>query len=110
MVLNPPDFDTFYQNVTDNVCASSHSIYCLTETWLNDTIFSHNPFPASCSVFHADRDYLNSDTIRGDGVLITVSNLLQVVMRRHDLETTKECVWIEISVSGNLHLSLSIAI
>jgi hypothetical protein len=63
----------FYQNVrgvrsirngiTGNVHASNHKIYCLTETWLNDTIFNHNFFPASYSVFRVDRDYLNSHTV-----------------------------------------------
>jgi hypothetical protein len=63
----------------------------LTETWPNDTIFSHNFFPIS-SVFRANRDYLNSHTTREGGVLISVSNLLQGVMLRHDLETTEENV------------------
>jgi hypothetical protein len=57
---------------------------------------------ASYSVLRADRDHLNSHTTRGGGVLIALSNLLQGVMRRHDLETTEECVWIEIPVSDNL--------
>jgi hypothetical protein len=55
-------------------------------------IFSSKLFPASYSVFRDDRDYLNSHTTRGGGVLIAVSNLLQVVTLRYDLETTKECV------------------
>jgi hypothetical protein len=37
-------------------------------------------------------------------VLIAVSHLLQGVMQRHDLETTKECVRIEIPVSDNFSL------
>jgi hypothetical protein len=99
MVLNPSDFDIFYQNVmglrtkrsefTDNVYVSNRKIFCLTETWLKDTIFSHNHFPVSYSEFHADRDYLNSHATRGGGVLIAGSNLLQGVMWRHDLEPTK---------------------
>jgi hypothetical protein len=69
--------------------------------------FSHNPFLASYSVFHADRDYSNFDTTRGDAVLIAFSNLLKGVMRRYDLENTKECVWTKKPVSDNFHLSLS---
>jgi hypothetical protein len=113
-VLNPTNFDIFYQNFrrlrtkrsrfNDNAHASNHKIHCPTETWPNDTILSHSPFPASYSVFRADRGYLNSHTTRRDGVLLAVSNLLQNVMRRQDLEGTKEYVWIEIPVSGNLHL------
>jgi hypothetical protein len=66
--------------------------------------FSHNNFPPFYSVFCADKDYLNSHTTRGDGVLIAVSNLLQGVMRSHDLETTRECLWIEIPVIDNFSL------
>jgi hypothetical protein len=40
-------------------------------------ILSYNPFPASYSVFRADRDCLNSRITHGGGVLIAVSNLLQ---------------------------------
>lgn len=53
-------------------------------------------------MFRTDRDYLNSHT--NHAVLFTVSNLLQRVMRRNDLETTYECVWIEIPVIDNLNL------
>jgi hypothetical protein len=62
------------------------------------------PFPASYSVFRADRDCLNSHTTRGGGVLIAVSNLLQIVMRRNDLKTSKECVWFEVPASDNISL------
>jgi hypothetical protein len=88
---------------TDNVYASNHKIYSLTENWLNDTIFSHFLFPTSFSVIRADKDYLNSHTTSGSGALIAVSNLLQSVVRCHDLEATKECVWIEIHVSDNFN-------
>jgi hypothetical protein len=40
----------------------------------------------------------------GGGVLIAVSNLIQGVKRRHDLETTNECVWIEIPVRDSFNL------
>jgi hypothetical protein len=59
MVLNPAFFYIFYQNVRglrtecndfiDNVLLITFNIYCITETWLNDTI-SHNLFPDSYCV------------------------------------------------------------
>jgi hypothetical protein len=118
MVWIPSDFDIFYQysrwlitkciEFTDNVHASNHNIYCLTKTWLNYTIFSHNVFPAFCSVFRGDIYYLNSHILQGGGVLFAVSNLLQSAMRRHSLQTTKNCVWIEILVSDNFSLRVLI--
>jgi hypothetical protein len=66
----------------DNVYAYNYKMYCLTATWLNDTILNHNHFPASYSVFHADRDYSNPHITRGGGVTVADSNLLQGVMRR----------------------------
>jgi hypothetical protein len=110
----PSDFDIFYQNIRgvrtkctgfkETVHASIQKTCCLTETWLNDTIFSHDLFPVIYSVFRADRDYSNSHTTRGGGALIAVSNLLQGFMRRHDPETAKELVWVEIPVSDSFNL------
>jgi putative lipoic acid-binding regulatory protein len=37
------------------------------------------------------------------GVLISVSNLVQGVMQKYDIETAKEYMWIEISVTGNFN-------
>jgi hypothetical protein len=50
--------------------------------------------------------YLNYHTTTGGGVVIAVSNLLQSVMQIHDLEATKERVWIEMPVSDNFNLLL----
>jgi hypothetical protein len=70
MVLNPCVFDIFYQNVRvlrtknndfmDNVFANNFKVYCITETWLNGIILSHNLFHDSYCMFRADRDYLIS--------------------------------------------------
>jgi hypothetical protein len=97
-------FRTKCSGFTNNVYAFNHKIYCLTETWLNGANFRHNILPAFYSVFRADRGYLNSYTTSGDGVVFAVSNLLQGAMWRPDLETTKECVWIEIPASDNFNL------
>jgi hypothetical protein len=81
--LNPCVFDIFYQNVRgiitksndfmDNVFANKFKVYCIMETWLNDSILSHNLFPDSYCVFRADRNYLSSNTKCGGGVLVAVS-------------------------------------
>jgi hypothetical protein len=67
IVLKPCVFCIFYQNVRglrtmcndfiDNVFANNFKTYCITETWLNDSILSHNLFPDSYFVLCADRDY-----------------------------------------------------
>jgi hypothetical protein len=97
-------FGTKSHEFLDSVYTSNHNIYCITETWLNDCRFSHNIFPVSCSVFHADRDYLNSSTTcggGGGGALIAVSKLFHSVKWRLDLEIINECVWIEIPTRDN---------
>jgi hypothetical protein len=83
MVLNHCVFDIFYQNVRglrtkssylmDNVLANNFKVYCITKTCSNDTILSHNLFPDSYCVFRAGRDYLNSNTKHGGGVLVADS-------------------------------------
>jgi hypothetical protein len=47
---------------TDIVFANNFKSYCIMETWLNDTILSHNLFPDSYWVFCADRGCLTSKT------------------------------------------------
>jgi hypothetical protein len=86
MVLNQINIEIFYQNVrglrtkcsefTNNIYVPNYKIYCVTETWLNDTVNSYNLFPATYSVFRADRDYQNYHGTRGGGVLIAISNLI----------------------------------
>jgi hypothetical protein len=43
------------------------------ETWLSDTVLSHNLFSDLYCVFCAESDYLTSNTKCGGGVLIAVS-------------------------------------
>jgi hypothetical protein len=88
----------------DNVFANNFKVYWITETWLNDTILSHNLFPDSYCVFRADREYLTSNTERGGGVPVAVSKSYRGVRRRYDLETTDECVWVRITVADNYNL------
>jgi hypothetical protein len=85
----------------DNVFANNFKIYCIAETWLNNTILCQNLFPDSYCVFHADRDYLTSSTKHGSGVLIAVSKSFEGVKWRYDLEITDGCVWVEIPVADN---------
>jgi hypothetical protein len=83
MARNPCNFDIFYQNVSglrtkcndfsDRVLANNFKIYCITETWLNDSVLSHNLFTDSYCVYRADRNYSTSNTKRGGGVLTAVS-------------------------------------
>jgi hypothetical protein len=77
---------------------------CITETCLNDSFYNHSLFPNSYSVFRADRDYTDLNLTRGGGILIAVHHSIFGCIRRHDLELTNECVWIEIPVNGGFNL------
>jgi hypothetical protein len=55
-------------------------------------------------VFRANRDYLTSNTKRGGGVLVAISKSFRGVKRRYNLETTDECVWVEMTVADNNNL------
>jgi hypothetical protein len=66
--------------ISSNVYVINHSICRVTETRVNNKIFSHNPL---C----ADKDCSNTNTTREAGELITVSKSLYDVERRSYLET-----------------------
>jgi hypothetical protein len=111
MSRNRRDVGIFYQNVrslrtkcndfSDSVLDDNFKMYCITETWLNGSILSHNPFPDSYWVYRADRNYSASNTKRGGGVLTAVYKPFREVKRRYDLETADECVWAEIPAHDN---------
>jgi hypothetical protein len=65
----------------DSVLANNFKIYCITETWLNGSLLSHNLFPDPYCVFRADRNYSTSNTKRGGGVLTAVSKSFRGVKR-----------------------------
>jgi hypothetical protein len=88
----------------ENVFANNFKVHCIPEIWLSDTVLSHNLFPDSYCVFRADRDYLTSNTKRGGGVLVAVSKSFRGDKRIYDLETTDECVGVEIIVADNNNL------
>jgi hypothetical protein len=88
----------------DSVIANNFKIYCITETWLNDIILSHNLFSDLYCVFHADREYLTNNTDCGGGVLVAVSKSFRGAKWRYDLETSDECVWVKIPVADNYSL------
>lgn len=71
------------------------------ETWLSDTVLSHNLFSDLYCVFCAESDYLTSNTKCGGGVLIAVSKSFWSVKWRYDFKTTDECMWVEIPVADN---------
>jgi hypothetical protein len=73
------------------------------ETWLNDSVLSHNLFLDSYCVYRADRNYSTSNTKRRGEVLTAVSKSFRGVKRRYDLETAT-------SVYGLKFLSTTIAV
>jgi hypothetical protein len=105
-------FVIYYQNVRglrakrlevyDNVCSADRSIICLTETWLNRLCYDHSLFPDCYTVFRSDRDYAKKT--HGGGVLIAISSFVRSCKRRRDLESSDECVWIEVPTLDGLNL------
>lgn len=103
------NLDIYYQNVRglrtkaneffSNVAFTADSIIVLTETWLCPDISSSDFFPPNFRVFRRDREFSNKKKT-GGGVLIAVDASLPCI-RRPDLETSLESVWIELqSVNG----------
>lgn len=82
--------DTFFESVL----SSDFSIYSITETWLCPDISSSDYFPPNFVVHRRDREGPGAKQI-GGGVLIAVNSSLESV-RRSDLETHPESLWVEV--------------
>lgn len=98
------NLDLYYQNVRglrtkaneffSNVALTDASIIVLTETWLCSDISSSDYFPPNFTVFRRDREF-SATKKTGGGVLIAIDTSLMCV-RRPDLETSFESVWVEL--------------
>lgn len=103
----------YYQNVRGlrtkldefqrNMSASGYPIVCLTETWLNDDFNDAEISGGEYLVFRKDRNYNLSNTVRGGGSLIAVSEGL-ICQRMSEMELSLdflEDIWIRILLPNN---------
>ena len=91
----------FYRNLINIDC----DMVCLSETWLNDSVFDYEVFDTRYTVYRNDRDYASRGDKLGGGVLIAVRSHLRV----HSSSTIKlsNPVAEVVRVSISLHLSPS---
>lgn len=104
MTKSNASFEILYQNARGlrtksseffaNVLSSTCPIIVITETWLSNDISSAQYFPPNYEVYRADRN-LAGPKKKGGGVLVAVERSLQCV-RRQELETQGECVWLDV--------------
>jgi hypothetical protein len=83
---NVRDLCTTYINFLD-VCVIAPKIICIIETWLNDLFCNCHLFPDNYFVFHADKNYTDSNLTSGGGVLTAVHNSFSSCKHMYDLET-----------------------
>ncbi|XP_058449184.1 uncharacterized protein LOC131429154 [Malaya genurostris] len=75
-----------------------HDVIVLTETWLDDQIFSTQLFGHLYTVFRTDRSPANSHKTRGGGVLIAVSKKLDCYIDPSPISDTIEQLWIVVKL------------
>lgn len=107
MISKYESFDIYYQNTRGlrtkssefirNIVCSKFSAVVITETWLSDDISSSDYFPSNYQIFRSDRK-LTGPKQKGGGVLVAVDHSVQC-MRRADLETLDESVWLEVGLT-----------
>lgn len=85
-----------------NVSSSTFSVVVLTETWLVPSISSKEYFPYY--VFRSDCDTSGLKHM-GGGALIAVNSSFRCV-RRADLETEDESVWVDLYCNGGKRILL----
>ncbi|XP_058456483.1 uncharacterized protein LOC131433893 [Malaya genurostris] len=82
--------DAFFLAVSD----AEYDIIVLTETWLNDQIFSVQLFGHLYAVYRSDRSPLNSHKTRGGGVLIAVSKKFSSSIDQTFISVSLEQLWV----------------
>ena len=82
--------DPFYLAVSE----AEYDVIVLTETWLDDRIYSAQLFGSLYTVFRTDRSQLNSRKSRGGGVLIAASTKLTSYIDPAPISSPVEQLWI----------------
>lgn len=91
----------FYAQVN----AADFDIYMLTETHLNDSVFSCNVFPPNdFDIYRCDRSKNSSSKERGGGVLISVKKKLKSELILNGEQDGCEQIWIKIKNKNKLIL------
>lgn len=108
----------YYQNVRGlrskttqfrlGILECNWDIVAITETWLNDSIFSAELFPDQYQVYRRDRCQLRTGMSRGGGVLVGVASHIKS-RRLHFLETEGENIWLKLEFPNNISLIVPVA-
>ena len=80
------------------VAECNFDIIVLTETWLDEKIYSAQLFGNLFTVFRCDRNSLNSRKSRGGGVLIAVSARLNAFIDPAPICNTLEQIWVRVKL------------
>ena len=86
--------DTFFLAVSE----AEYDLIVLTETWLDDRIYSTQLFGALYTVYRTDRSHLNSRKSRGGGVLIAVSTKLSSHIHPAPISSLLEQIWVVVEL------------
>ncbi|XP_055527980.1 uncharacterized protein LOC129720522 [Wyeomyia smithii] len=89
--------DSFFLAVSEG----DYDLIVLTETWLDDRIFSAQLFGNRYTVFRNDRSHLNSQKTRGGGVLIAVSVKLSCRIDPAPVFNTVEQLWVIVETANS---------
>ncbi|XP_055623223.1 uncharacterized protein LOC129766661 [Toxorhynchites rutilus septentrionalis] len=89
--------DAFFLSVSEE----EFDLIVLTETWLDDRIFSTQLFGPSYAVYRTDRSHLNSHKSRGGGVLIAITRRLTSYLDPAPISLLLEQLWVLVEVNHN---------
>lgn len=95
----------FYLSLSEN----DFEIVCITETWLNSTIYDGELFDDRYLVYRSDRNLRSTDKSDGGGVLIAVKKTL--LSSRISACNADQCddVWVKITLNDNTSLVICCA-
>lgn len=84
--------DDFYLATAE----SKFDVIVLTETWLDERIYSAQLFGSQYTVFRNDRNQENSTKSRGGGVLIAINRRLCCSLDSSPISSSLEQIWVKI--------------
>ncbi|KAL0901514.1 hypothetical protein ABMA27_006750 [Loxostege sticticalis] len=102
----------YYQNVNRirsklndvflNILQNNYDVICLTETNLNDSVYSSEFIDDRYYIFRRDRETSSNSKTDGGGVVIAVKKDINVI-RRSDWDCEAEDIWVTLLIGGPGH-------
>lgn len=88
---------TKIKNLYIDIKSCNYNLIILTETWLNDSFKNEEIFDNDWLVYRKDRNYEQTNTSRGGGVLIAIRNNIASDIVEVNFDSNSEQIWAQVN-------------